>query len=78
MNKQAIDMVAKRIHLDAAFTGKIVLVTAMKDGVKMYMGNGFQPDKRRAFPYDYTNDKVGDQVFQAGLMGMTLEIEEAS
>ena len=77
MNKQSIDAIARRVRHDAAFAGKTVLVTAAKDGVKMYMGNGFVEDKRRAFPYDYTSDGVADQVFQVGLMGMALDVEEA-
>jgi len=54
-----------------------VFVTTTKDGVKLYMGNGFQPEKRRAFPYHYDMDKVGDQVFQVALQGIRLDVELA-
>jgi len=77
MTAQEIEAVARRANLDKEFTGKMVFVTTTKDGVKLYMGNGFQPEKRRAFPYHYDMDKVGDQVFQVALQGIRLDVELA-
>lgn len=54
----------------------LVLVTTTKDGVKLYMGNGFRPEKRRAFPFRYTTDKVAEQVMTVACrVGVVLDVE---
>ena len=71
---------ARKVTLDTRFAGKNarVFITAIKDGTKYYMGNGFVTDRRRAFPYHYDDDKVGDQIEQAAGLGMELSVEEAN
>jgi hypothetical protein len=54
----------------------LVLVTTTKDGKKLYMGNGFVEDKRRAFPFRYTTDGVATQIMQVAMqVGVVLDVE---
>ena len=80
MHINDLDALALRLRLDDEFKGKDekVYVTAVKDGKKFYMGNGFIEDKRRAFPYRYDSHKVGDQIFQAAMNGMFLGVERVT
>ena len=77
MHIDDLKALAHRVSIDTEFRGKDekVYVTAVKDGKKFYMGNGFIEDKRRAFPYRYDSHDVGGQIFQAAMNGMFLGVE---
>lgn len=78
MHTDDIKAVVHRASLDALYKGKgtMVYVTTTKDGKKLYFGRGFVADKNKATPLSYDLDRVGDQVFEAGIrLGILLDVE---
>lgn len=80
MTPNEIKAFAAKVNMDSAYAGKRVRVKAPaeKGGKYLSIHGRFDADKKDAFEYDYTKDKVGDQVRQLIEAGMPVEVELAN
>lgn len=60
------------------FKGKRVFLSTVKDGKRLWLGNGWTEDKALARPYHWEMDAVADQVFEVAMrINVVLDVEAA-
>lgn len=79
MTADEIKAFAAKTNMDKMYAGKRVRVKAPlnKGGKYLSIHGRFDAEKKDAFEYDYTRDRVGEQVSQLIAIGLPVEVELA-